>query len=67
MFLNNRSRFFRYLRAISIGLPVWYVIGVLISFSDEFAKRFGISGFDQPKALMLQYVALAFGDMVREF
>jgi MFS family permease len=63
MLLNNRQRFFRYLRAILIGLPVWYIIGILISFSDEFAKRFGITGFDQPKALMLQYVALAFGDM----
>jgi len=63
MFLNNRERFFRYLRAITIGLPVWYVIGILISFSDEFAKQFGITGFDQPRALMLQYVALAFGDM----
>src|SRR5215203_6204644 len=63
MFLNNRERFWRYLRAVLIGLPVWYVIGVLISFSDEFAKRFAINGFDQPKALMLQYVALAFGDM----
>jgi len=63
MFLNNRERFFRYLRSITIGLPVWYVIGVLISFSDEFAKRFGIADFDQPKALMLQYVALAFGDL----
>ena len=63
MILNNRERFFRYLRAITIGLPVWYVIGVLISFSDVFAKEFGIKDFDQPKALMLQYVALAFGDM----
>ncbi len=63
MLLNNRERFFRYLRAITIGLPVWYVIGVLITFSDEFAKRFGITGFDQPKALMLQYAALAFGDL----
>jgi hypothetical protein len=63
MFFNNWSRFIRYLRAITIGLPVWYVIGILISFSNEFAKRFGIEGFDQPKSLMLQYVALAFGDM----
>jgi MFS transporter, putative metabolite:H+ symporter len=46
-----------------IGLPVWYIIGVLISFSDVFAEKFGIKGFDQPKALMLQYAALAFGDM----
>lgn len=63
MLFNNKDRFIRYLRSILIGLPVWYVIGILISFSDEFAKQFGITGFDQPKALMLQYVALAFGDM----
>ena len=67
MFLNNKERFFRYLRSILIGVPVWYVIGVLITFSDEFAKQFGISGFDQPKALMLQYLALAFGDMTAGF
>lgn len=63
MFFSKRERMWRYLRGIFIGLPVWYIIGVLISFSDEFAKQFGITGFDQPTALMLQYVALAFGDM----
>ena len=63
MLFNKRERFFRYLRSILIGLPVWYIIGILISFSDEFAHRFGINNFDQPKALMLQYAALAFGDM----
>jgi MFS family permease len=65
MLLNNKDRFLRYFRGILIGLPVWYIIGVLISFSDEFAKKenFNIPGFDQPKALMLQYTALAFGDM----
>jgi MFS family permease len=63
MILKSRERFWRYLRCILIGLPVWYVIGVMISFSDEFAKQFGIANFDQPKSLMLQYVALAFGDM----
>ena len=63
MILTNRERLLRYLRAITVGLPVWYVIGLLISFSDEFATRFGIINFDQPKALMLQYVALVFGDM----
>jgi MFS family permease len=67
MFFSDRDRFLRYLRGILIGLPVWYVIGILISFSDEFAKRWGIVGFDQPRALMLQYVALAFGDMTAGF
>jgi MFS family permease len=63
MFLTNRERFFRYLRGILIGLPVWYTIGILVSFSDEFAFHFGISDFSQPKALMLQYVALMVGDL----
>lgn len=63
MLLNNSDRFFRYLRGILIGLPVWYIIGVLITFADEFAKRFEITGFSQAKALMLQYVALGIGDM----
>jgi MFS transporter, putative metabolite:H+ symporter len=63
MIITNRERLFRYLRAIFIGLPVWYVIGVLISFSDEFANKFKITNFNQSKALMLQYVALAFGDV----
>jgi len=64
MLLNNRERFFRYLKCILIGVPCWYIIGVLITFSDEFAKHFGIEGFDQPRALMLQYLALAAGDMI---
>ena len=67
MFFNDRKRFFRYLGGILIGLPVWYIIGVLITFSDEFARRFGIKNFDQPTALMLQYAALAVGDLTAGF
>lgn len=63
MFFTSKDRFLRYFRSILIGLPVWYIIGVLISFSNNFAEKFNITGFDQPTALMLQYVALAFGDM----
>jgi MFS transporter, putative metabolite:H+ symporter len=67
MIFNKRERFIRYFRAIMIGLPVWYVIGILIYYSERFAKEFGIAGFDQPRSLMLQYVALAFGDMCAGF
>ena len=63
MIFTNGERFKRYFRAIIIGLPVWYVIGILIAFSDQFANKFGIKDFDPAKALMVQYVALAFGDM----
>lgn len=62
MFFNNKDRFYRYIRSVLIGLPVWYVIGILMTFSDEFAKQLGIGIIDPGKALMFQYVGLAFGD-----
>lgn len=63
MFLNNGERFLRYLRGILIGLPVWYTIGILVTFSDKFAHEFGIGEIDPGKAVMYQYAGLAFGDL----
>jgi putative MFS transporter len=63
MFFTNRERFLRYLRSILIGLPVWYAIGILVTFSDKFAKEFGIGEIDPAKAVMYQYVGIALGDL----
>ena len=63
MFFNNRERFLRYLRGILIGLPVWYAIGILVTFSDSFAKKFGIAEIDPAKAVMYQYIGIALGDL----
>jgi MFS transporter, putative metabolite:H+ symporter len=63
MFFTNRERCIRYLRCILIGLPAWYIIGVLMTFSDQFGNAFGIPGIDPGKAIMIQYLAIAFGDL----
>ncbi|MEN9571627.1 MAG: hypothetical protein RL172_2858 [Bacteroidota bacterium] len=63
MFFNNKQRFYRYMRCILIGLPAWYIIGVLVTFSDQFGKAFGIDNIDPGKAIMYQYMAIAFGDL----
>jgi len=63
MFFTNKSRFYRYLRCILIGLPAWYIIGVLVTFSDQFGVAFGIGGVDPGKAIMFLYIAIAFGDL----
>src|SRR6218665_1257045 len=39
----NRQKFAAYLRCILIGLPIWFVIGILITFSPEFGKQLGVS------------------------
>lgn len=63
MFFDNKKRFVKYLRCIMIGIPAWYIIGVLVTFSDEFAKEMGIRDVDPGKAIMFQYMAIAFGDI----
>jgi len=68
MFLRSWPRFKKYLLAILIGLPTWYVIGILITFSKEFGERFGITGAVDPgKAVMLAYVAISIGDLLIGF
>ncbi|GAA4096520.1 MFS transporter [Mucilaginibacter panaciglaebae] len=62
MFFNDRRRFAKYMQCILIGLPVWYIIGILVTFSDQFAKSMGISGVDPGTAIMFLYMAIAAGD-----
>ncbi len=68
MFFTNGKRFKKYLLSILIGLPTWYVIGVLITFSKEFGEKFGIQGKIEPgKAIMLAYVAISIADLLIGF
>jgi len=60
---RERGRLRRYLNSIVIGIPIWFVVGVLITFSPEFAGALGISGaVSAGNAVMFCYVGLIFGD-----
>jgi MFS family permease len=64
MLLNNRERLIRYLQSILIGVPTWLVIGILVTFSKEFAREFGIAEeIDPGKSIMFAYAGLAVGDV----
>ncbi len=68
MFFTNKTRFRKYLMSILIGLPTWYVIGVLVTFSDQFGKKFGIAEDIAPgKAIMFAYAAISIGDVLIGF
>jgi MFS transporter, putative metabolite:H+ symporter len=62
-FFNNKQRFYKYAKGMLIGMPVWYCIGILMFFADEFAKRMGIIGITPGNAILFQYIGLAFGDV----
>lgn len=65
MFFNNAKRFKKYFLAILIGLPTWYVIGILVNQSDRFGKEmFGSKTIDSGRAIMFAYIAIAIGDIL---
>ncbi len=62
--LGNRARAGRYVRAILIGVPVWFISGILITFAPEFAKTFGIVGpVSAGTAVLVFYATTTFGDL----
>ena len=68
MLFNNAERFKRYFFSIMIGLPTWFVIGILVTFSKEFGEKFGIKErIDSGKAIMYAYAAIAIGDILIGF
>jgi MFS family permease len=68
MFFTNAKRFRKYILAILIGLPTWYVIGILVNQSDKFGnKLFGSSTIDSGRSIMFAYAAIAAGDIAVGF
>ena len=68
MLFNKKERFKRYLTSILIGLPTWFVIGVLVAFSNDFGKAMGIQEkIDPGKSIMYAYVAISIGDILIGF
>ncbi|MFN0257189.1 MFS transporter [Pedobacter ureilyticus] len=65
MLFNKWSRFKKYLCCILIGLPLWYIVGVLITFSPEFGKALNATGIlDAGKGIMYCYIGISIGDVV---
>jgi putative MFS transporter len=65
---TTKARLSKFLGCIFIGLPIWFVIGILVTFSPEFAKALGIP--DPVKAgdaIMYAYLGLALGDILTGF
>ena len=65
MFFQDAKRFRKYILAILIGLPTWFVIGVLVNLSNQFAKDFyGENKIESGRAIMYAYAAIAIGDIL---
>ncbi len=68
--LTNKERLGKFIRCILVGVPVWYVIGVLVSFSDKIGGENGlniIGKIEVPKAVMYHYIGASLGAFLTGF
>ena len=65
LFFSSYKRFSKYIKAILIGLPTWFVIGVMINYSNKFASTlYGVNLIDSGKSVMFAYIGIATGDLL---
>lgn len=62
---KNRKKFIKYISSIFVGVPVWFTIGILVTFSKEFGEALGITSAISPgKSIMYHYIGAAIGSVV---
>jgi len=61
---TKRDLFFKYLKCICIGLPTWYIVGILVALALEFSKAYNMTELADPgRAVMWCYTGLTLGDL----
>jgi MFS family permease len=65
LIFGNRKNLIKYIQCISVGIPIWFVIGLLIMNSkDDFGPLLGIKTINNGLAVMYAYIGLSIGDLV---
>jgi len=63
---KTRKRIFQYLSIIMIAVPVWFVMGTLITFAPDLFKTMKITSFapNAGRSIMFAYLGITVGDFV---
>jgi MFS transporter, putative metabolite:H+ symporter len=62
---KTRHRALQYLSVIMIAVPVWYVMGILITFAPEIFVSLGVTDFkpNAGRSIMYAYLGITAGDL----
>ncbi|OOG19532.1 MFS transporter [Sphingobacterium sp. CZ-UAM] len=65
MLFTNKGRLKRYINCLCIGLPIWFVVGVLVTQAPEIGKALGASEtLSAGKGVMFAYIGISIGDVL---
>jgi MFS transporter, putative metabolite:H+ symporter len=58
----------KYLSVIAVGVPIWFTVGILVTFSPELGKALGLDPAPQAgRAVLFMYAGLTLGDFASGF
>lgn len=65
---TSKTRVLKYINSILMGTPIWFVVGILLTFSPEFGQALGLNEpVDAGKAVMLAFAAQVLGNLTSGF
>lgn len=68
LLLMPLSRCRRYVASILVGIPIWFVVGVLVTFAPEITQELGATGaVSAAQGIMWAYGGLVLGDLASGF
>lgn len=62
--LLSGERLTRYLKSIAVGIPIYLITGIFLTFSPELAQSVGLAGVTAGKALLYGTIGLTLGDLL---
>lgn len=68
MIFAKKERLLRYIYCVCISLPIWYVVGILITQAPELGQALGATEtLSAGKGIMLCYIGTAIGEVIAGF
>ncbi|MBI3418890.1 MAG: MFS transporter [Proteobacteria bacterium] len=62
LLFQDRERVLRFLGCVTLGLPTWFVMGILVTFSEEILKGAGLPPLAAPVLLIYCNIAMPIGN-----
>ena len=63
-FFTNKKLFSSYIFSIFLGLPTWFIVGILVTQCDIIGLHLGIQNLENGKAVFYSYIGLSVGDFI---
>lgn len=64
LFVRNKKRFARFVACVLVGVPVWYIVGILMTFAPELMEAENMhEAVSAGKAILFCYVGISLGDL----